>query len=72
MVTRMKKANNFQIAKFQAQIDAYLSLNFFVNFSMALLTKKVLLIKKWCVCSYLKSAHSDFSDCNVCCKNKNP
>ena len=45
MKTWMKKANDFQTAKFQPQFVAYLLLDFFANFSFVLLIK-VLLIKK--------------------------
>ena len=49
----MKKANNFQIAKFEPQGVVYPLLNFFATFSLVLLIK-VLLIQK-SVCSIFEN-----------------
>ena len=51
----MKKANNFQTAEVQPQSVAQLLLDFFANFSLALLIK-VLLIKKVCNDAYCRKA----------------
>ena len=48
MITRMKKANNFQTAKIPYQGVAELLFDFFTSFSLVLLMK-VLPIKRVCI-----------------------
>ena len=53
----MKKANDFQIAKFQFQSVASFLLNFLPVSALCCLTIKVLLIKACSSCCYLTITH---------------
>ena len=58
MMMWMKKATNFEIVKVQAEDVAQLLLDLFVNFSLLLLIK-VVLIKKACIYTFLPPLRDD-------------